>query len=36
MVPTLNSLFSHAAENGIDFAVTGLAHRGRLSYMANV
>ena len=36
MIPIMNAFFAHAFENGVELAVTGQAHQGRLSYMANV
>ncbi|MBZ0267679.1 multifunctional oxoglutarate decarboxylase/oxoglutarate dehydrogenase thiamine pyrophosphate-binding subunit/dihydrolipoyllysine-residue succinyltransferase subunit, partial [bacterium] len=36
LIPLLDALFSHAARSGLDEAVIGMAHRGRLNVLANV
>lgn len=36
MVPTMNTLLKHACQSGIKLVLTGMAHRGRLSFLKNV
>ncbi len=36
LVPTLDALLTEAAEAGVEHAVIGMAHRGRLNVLANV
>lgn len=36
LIPMLSSLLDHGAEKGLEEAVIGIAHRGRLNVMANV
>ncbi len=35
-IPVLDEVLSHAADEGLDSAVMGMAHRGRLNVLANV
>ncbi len=36
LIPVLDALIEHAAENGVTRAVLGMAHRGRLNVLAHV
>lgn len=36
LIPALNALVEHGAENGIQEFVLGMAHRGRLNVLANI
>lgn len=35
-IPILDEILSHAADDGLDSAVMGMAHRGRLNVLANI